>query len=96
MGQLWADGWSTLQLHQQRLVPTSVVIPPDSEIVAQFSVSGIRPNGCALVEPSRIMKEEYGVVVGHTLVDASSCSGSVLIVNPNAEVVVLPSFTCIS
>ena len=39
-GQLWADGWSTLQLHQQRLTPdldglltTSVVIPPDSEIV---------------------------------------------------------------
>ena len=46
MGQLWADGWSTLQLHQQRLTPeldgfltTSVVIPPDSEIVANFSVS---------------------------------------------------------
>ena len=33
--------------------------------------------------------------MGHTLVDASSYSGSVLIVNPNAEVVVLPSFTCI-
>ena len=70
--QLWADGWST-----QRLAPeldgflmTSVVIPPDSEIVAQFSVSSIRPNGCALVEPSRILMEEYGVVVGHTLVDA--------------------------
>ena len=93
-GQLWADGWSTLQLHQQRLTPeldgllmTSVVIPPDSEIV-----SGIRPNGCALVEPSRILTEEHGIVVGHTLVDASSCSGSVLIVNPNAEVVVLPSW----
>ena len=41
------------------------------------------------------MTEEYGVVVGHTLVDASSLSGSVLMVNPNAEVVVLPSFTCI-
>ena len=42
-GQLWAEGWSTLQLHQQRLTPdmdglltTSVVIPPDSEIVAKF------------------------------------------------------------
>ena len=39
--QLWADGWSTLQLHQQRLTPeldgllmTSVVTPLDSEIVA--------------------------------------------------------------
>ena len=43
-GQLWADGRSTLQLHQQRLIPevegflmTSVVLPPDSEIVAPFS-----------------------------------------------------------
>ena len=95
-GQLWA------KLHQHRLAPeldgfltTSVVIPPDSEIVAQLSVSGIRPNGCALVEPSRMLTEEYGVVVGHTLVDASLCSGSVLIINPNAEVVVLLSFTCI-
>ena len=96
-GQLWADGWSMLQLHQQRLTPylyglltTSVVIPPDSE-----TVSGIRPHGCALVEPARCLAEEYGVVVGHTLVDASSGSGSVLIVNPNAEVVVLPSLTLI-
>ena len=71
------------------------LIPPDSEIVAQFSVSDVRPNVCALVEPSRRLTEEYGVVVGHTLLDASSCSGSVLIVNPNAEVVALPSFMCI-
>ena len=34
-------------------------------------------------------------MVGHTLVDASSDSGSVLIVNPNAEIVVLPGCTCI-
>ena len=100
--QLWADGWSTLQLHQQRLTPdldglltTSVVIPSDSEIVANFSVSGIRPHGCALVEPARCLTEEYGVMVGHTLVDASSGSSSVLIVNPNAEVVVLPGLTLI-
>ena len=77
-GQLWADGRSTLQLHQQRLIPevegflmTSVVLPPDSEIVAPFLVSGVRPGSCALVEPSRTLTEEYGVVVGHTLVDAS-------------------------
>ena len=101
-GQLWADGWSTLQLHQQRLTPdldgllmTSVVIPPDSEIVANFLVSGTRPHGCALVEPARCLTEEYGVMVGHSLVDASSGSGSVLIVNPNAEVVVLPGLTLI-
>ena len=77
------------------LLTTSVVIPPDSEIVANFSVSGIRPHGCALVEPARCLTEEYGVVVGHTLVDASSGSSSVLIVNPNAEVVVLPGLTLI-
>ena len=71
------------------------MIPPDSEIVAKFSVSGIRPHGCALVELARCLIEEYGVVVGHTLVDASSGSGSVLIVNPNEEVVVLPSLTLI-
>ena len=101
-GQLWADGWSTLQLHQQRSTPdldglltTSVAIPPDSEIVAKLSVSGIRPHGCALVKPARCLVEEYGVVVGHTLVDASSGSGSVLIANPNAEVVVLPGLTLI-
>ena len=43
------EGRSTLQLHQPRLIPdvqgflmTSVVLPPDSEIVAPFSVSGVR------------------------------------------------------
>ena len=41
------------------------------------------------------LTEEYGVVVGHTLVDASSWSASVLMVNPNAEEIVLPSFTCV-
>ena len=34
-------------------------------------------------------------MVGHTLVDASTGSGSVLIVNPNAEVMVLPGCTLI-
>ena len=102
-GQLWADGWSMLQLHQQRLTPdmdglltTSVVIPPDSEIVAKFSVSGARPHGCVLVEPARQLIEEYGILVGYTLVDASSGWGSVLIVNPNEEVVVLPGRTFIA
>ena len=43
--QLWAEGRSTLQLHQQRLIPsalallmTSVVLPPDSEIVAPVRI----------------------------------------------------------
>ena len=101
-GQLWAAGRSTLQLHQQRLIPevdgflmTSVVLSPDNEIVAPFSVSGVRPNCCALVEPSRTLTEEYGVIVGHTLVDASSWTASMLMVNPNVEEVVLPSVTCV-
>ena len=72
-----------------------MVIPPNSEIVAKFSVLGIRPHGCALAEPARCLIEEYGVVVGHTLVDASSGSGSVLIVNLKAEVVLLPGLTLI-
>ena len=63
--------------------------------MAKFSVSGARPHGCVLVEPARQLIEEYGILVGHTLVDASSGSGSVLIVNPNTEVVVLPSLTFI-
>ena len=101
--QLWTEGRSTLQLHQQRLAPsvkaflkTSVVLPPDSEIVAPISVrsaSGIRPGYCSPVEPYRGLAEEYGVVVGCTLVDASSWSAGVLMVNPNAEEIVLASFT---
>ena len=77
---------------------TSVVLPPDSEIVAPFSVrsqSGVRLGSCSLVEPSRRLTEQYGVVVGHTPVDASSWSSSVLMINPNAEEIVLPSFTCV-
>ena len=33
--------------------------------------------------------------MGHMLVDASSQPASVLMINPNAEEVVLPSFTCV-
>ena len=47
------------------------------------------------MEPSRSLTEEYGVVVGHTLVDASLWSASVLMINPNVEEIVLPSFTCV-
>ena len=46
-GQLWADGRSTLQLHQQKPTPTvsgslmtAVVLPPDSDVVANFSIDG--------------------------------------------------------
>ena len=77
-GQLWAEGRSTLQLHQQKPTPdirglllTAVVLPRDSEVVA------------------------HTLVVGHTLVDASTSSANVLMIIPNAEEVVLPCRTCI-
>ena len=96
-GQLWAEGRSTLQLHQQKPTPdvrglllTAVVLPPDSEVVATFSINGGHLGSCALIVPNRDLTEEFGVVVGHTLVDASTPSANVLIVNPNAEEVVLP------
>ena len=41
------------------------------------------------------LTEEYGIVVGHTLVDASSGCGSIVIVNTITEVVVLPGLTLI-
>ena len=41
------------------------------------------------------LTEDYGVIVGHTLVDASSWSASVLMVNPNVDEIVLPCFTCV-
>ena len=95
-GQLWPEGRSTLQLHQQKPTPdvrglllTAVVLPPDSEVVAHFSLNGGHLGSCALIVPDRDLTEEFGVVVGHTLVDASTPSANVLIINPNAEEVVL-------
>ena len=35
------------------------------------------------------------MIVGNTLIDASSWSAGVLMVNPNGEEIVLPSFTCV-
>ena len=96
-GQLWADGRSTLQLHQQKPTPkvsgsliTAVVLPPDSEVVANFSINGGHLGMCALIDPNWDLTEEFGVVVGHTLVDATTPLASGLIINPNAEKVVLP------
>ena len=94
-GQLWAEGWSTLQLHQQKPTPdvsglllTAVVLPPDSEVVANFSINGGQLGYCALIDPNRDLMEEFGVMVGLTLVDVSMPSANVLIINPNE--VVLP------
>ena len=99
MGQLWADG----QLHQQRQaarasahITSSLVLPPDSEIVAPVSIrspSGIQPGRCSLIEPKIAITENYGVLVGRTLVDASEWSASFLLVNPSSDIVVLPSFS---
>ena len=101
-GLLWAEGRSTLQLHQQKPTPdvrglllTAVVLPPDSEVVAPFSLNGGQLGYCALIVPERDLTEEFGVVVGHTLVDASASSANVLIINPNMEEVVLPCRTSI-
>ena len=85
-GQLWVDGQSTLQLHQQRQVArvsahltNSLVLLPDSEIVAPVSIhfpSGIQPGRCSLIEPKIAITESYGVLVGRILVDASEWSAS--------------------
>ena len=69
---------------------TAVVLPPDSEVVANFSINGGHLGTCALIDPNWDLTEEFGVVVGHTLVDATTPLASVLIINPNAEEVVLP------
>ena len=60
-GQLWADGQSMLQLHQQRQavrasthIKGSLVMPPDSEMVVPVSIrspSGVPPGRCSLIEP---------------------------------------------
>ena len=96
-GQLWADGRSTLQLHQQRSTPlvgcsliTAVVLPPVSEVVAEFSITGDQLGSCALIDPNWELTEEFGVMVGHTLVDATSPTGNVLMINMSEEEVVLP------
>ena len=94
-GQLWADGQSTLQLHQQRQaarvsahITSSLVLPPDNEIVAPVSIrpsSIIQPGRCSLIEPQIALTEDNGVLVGRTLVDASQWSASVLLVNPKPK-----------
>ena len=41
------------------------------------------------------LTEDYEVIVGCTLVDFSSWSASVLMVNPSVDVIVLPCFACV-
>ena len=102
-GQLWADGQSTLQPHQQRQVvrvtvftKRLVAVPPDSEIVAPVSIrspAGI-PLG-SLIEPDTAITETYAVLVGHTMFDTSNWSAEVLLINRGSDMVVLPAFSCI-
>ena len=63
--------------------------------MAPFSLNGGQLGSWALIVPDRDLTEEFGVVVGHTLVYASASSANVLIINPNAEEVVLPCRTSI-
>ena len=72
---------------------TAVVLPPDSEVVANCSIDGGQLGTCVLINPNRDLAEDFGVIVGHTLVDATTPSANVLIINPNAEEVVLPCGT---
>ena len=77
------------------LLVTAVVLPPDSEVVAPIELTGGPLGTCAFIVPSRQLTEDFGVVVGHTLVDESTCSANILMINPNAEEVVLPCKTCV-
>ena len=96
-GQLRADGRPTLQLHQRHSPPlascsliTAVVLPPNSEVVAEFSITGDQVGSCALIDPNWGLTEEFGVMVGHTLVDATSPLANVLLINLGEDEVVLP------
>ena len=60
-----------------------------------FVVKWRKLGSCALIVPDRDLMEEFGVVVGHTLVDAPTSSANVMIINPNAEEVVLTCRTSI-
>ena len=105
MGQLWAYGQSTLQLHQQRqavqasaFTEGSVVVPPNSEIVVPVSIrspAGIPPGRCSLIELDTPITETYGMLVGRTLVNMSNWFAEVLLISPGSDVVVLPAFYCV-
>ena len=75
----------------------SLVVPPDSEIVAPVSIrspADIPPGRCSMIKPNSTITESYGVVVSRTLVDTSDWSAQVLLINPVSDVVVLPPFSC--
>ena len=48
-----------------------------------------------MIEPDSALMENYGVLVGRTLIDTSNWSAEVLVINPGSNVVVLSSFSCV-
>ena len=73
---------------------SSLVLPPDSEIVAPVSIgspSVIQPGRCSLIESKIAITESYGVLVVRILVDASEWSSSVLLVNTGSDVISVSS-----
>ena len=54
------------------------------------SLAGIPPGHCSLIEPDMTITENYGVLVGRTLVDTSNLSAEVLLINPGSGVVSVP------
>ena len=86
-GQLWADGQSTLQLHQQLQVVRASAYTQGSLVVTL-------PGRCSMIEPTSEITEGYGALVGLTLVDTSNWSARVSVINPGSEVM-LPPFSCV-
>ena len=48
-----------------------------------------------MIEPGDVITEDYGVLVGRTLVDTSDWSAAGLLINPGSEVVILSAFSCV-
>ena len=99
-GQLWADGQSTLQLHQQRQAVwvSTLVVPLDGEIVVPVLIRspvGYPPGRCSMIELNLTITESYRVLVGRTWVDTSNWSAKVLVIDLGSDVVVLPPFSCV-
>ena len=76
----------------------SLNVAPDSEIVAPVSIrslTGIPRGRCSMIESHLTITENYGLLVGRTLVNTSNWSAEVLVINPGSDVIVLPPFSCV-
>ena len=83
----YLTGW-TNDVEVEFMIDTGCQVT--SEVVAEFSMTGEQLGSCALIDPNWDLTEEFGVIVGHTLVDATSPSANVLMINVSDEEVVLP------